>query len=106
MNTFDQALFLGFLLGVTASATLALGLWLSRNEDRDTILPISDDDGPFRPTHRDGRLVRVCGACHRYLGDSRTITAGQHLDVLPDLCTRCAKHRANVSAANLKTEAL
>ena len=44
MNTFDQALFYGFLLGVTASATLALGLWLSRNEGRDTILPVADDD--------------------------------------------------------------
>ena len=95
MNTFDQALVYGFLLGVTAFATLALGLWLSREEGRSTIPSVLDDDAPWCPTRDSAlRLLTVCEDCHRFTGPDRKIVHGQHLNLLHDLCPHCAKRRA------------
>ena len=94
MNTFAQALIYGFLLGCAASATLALGLYLSREEGRNTILPVSDDDTPWCPTRDSAlRFLTVCEDCRRFTGPDRKIMHGQHLNILHDLCPHCAKRR-------------
>ena len=98
MNLHDLDLIIGILTGAAFTGAVATLLWKWRDGAQGT-LNINLDDGPFRPlADSDLRLIRVCDSCHRYIGDHRTLTAGQHINILPTTCPRCAK-RAAVAAA-------
>lgn len=92
MNSTD--IFIGIIIGACSTGMIASAIWLWRDREQGPLV-INDDDGPFRPvTDNDLRLVRVCEQCRRYLCESRTITAGQHLNVIYSVCPRCAKRAA------------
>lgn len=96
MTPYDEALLIGFAGGLAAAAAIVFGLKVAR-EEADLKIPGSPDwpESPLRPlSDADIRILRVCDSCRRYMGETRTIEAGQHLNLLHDLCPRCAKRRA------------
>lgn len=99
MNPSD--LFVGTVIGASVTGMVSTFLWKWRDGAQGP-LNINLDDGPFRPlTDSDLRLIRVCSSCRRYIGEHRTLTAGQHLNILEICCPRCAK-RAAVAAITPK----
>lgn len=90
MNNHD--LLGGIVIGAAVAGMIASVLWVRRDRIQGP-LPVPPDDEPFRPL-ADLRLLRVCDCCRRYIGDSRTITSGQHLNLLPTICPRCTKRGA------------
>ena len=92
MNTFDESYLYGLLSGLLLYGFGSLLLRICREE---AALPILSKDSPFEPTwDSELRLLRICGGCHRHMGEDRTIKSGQHLAILNDTCPRCAKRRA------------
>ena len=95
MNPHDLDIAIGIIIGASISGMVASALWIHVCRRAGAPVIVAGDDEPFRPvTDSDLRIVRVCESCRRYQGPHRTITAGQHLSVLPLLCPRCAKRAA------------
>lgn len=98
MNLNDLDTIAGMLIGASVAGMVASALWIWVCKAGVLPPPVPPDDAPFRPASDSGlRLLRICESCRRYLGESRTITGGQHLNILGTTCPRCAK-RAAVAA--------
>ena len=103
MNLHDLDTLVGIIIGASITGMVASAgwIWLCRKSGA-PVLPVADDDAPFRPvTDSDLRLVKICDGCRRYQGEDRVVAKWQHLNVMLVTCPRCAAHRANVSAGNL-----
>lgn len=89
MNTYDEAMFYGFLLGIIAATLIEAVLWFARDESNLLLRLPRDRDWPDVPLRRltddDLRIIRICDGCRCYMGGTRTINAGQHLNLLHDV---------------------
>lgn len=96
MTPYDEALTLGLALGCVLSGMVFFALWTARDRLQGPLNPNPDwPDASLKPlTDEDLRLLRACRDCRRYLGPRRYIEAGQHLNIISELCPHCAKRAA------------
>lgn len=96
MTPYDEALLLGYILGVGTCALIGLACYIAKGEGRlqQRIQNTDWPEEPLPPLDESLRLMRVCDGCRKYMGTDRRLLHGQHVGMVHDLCTKCAKRKA------------